>query len=106
MDTTGTSRVLTHDERKAAEAAFSRRPFNPTWSESAKRVYEGLVHALPALPDEPVLIPDQNAASNESSTETAPTLPTTEEPKLEGPIDTGKTLEARTDIPANQLITN
>ncbi|MDF0675564.1 MAG: hypothetical protein P0120_14675 [Nitrospira sp.] len=49
---------------------------------------------------------DQNAASNDLSTEAAPALPTTEEPKLEGPIDPGKALEARTDIPANQLITN
>ena len=106
MNTTGTPRVLTHDERKAAEAAFSRRPLNPAWSESAKRVYEGLIHALPALPDETVVIPDQNAASDESPTEAAPTLPTTEETKLEGPIDPGKALEARTDIPANQLITN
>ncbi|MBS0182389.1 MAG: hypothetical protein JSS39_08295 [Nitrospira sp.] len=106
MDTTSTSRVLTHDERKAAEAAFSRRPFNPVWSESAKRVYEGLIHALPALPDEPVVIPDQNAASNELPTETAPTLPTTEEPKLEGSTDPAKALETRADIPANQLITN
>ncbi len=106
MDATGTSRVLTHDERKAAEAAFSRRPCNPAWSESAKRVYEGLTQALPALPDETVVTPDQNVANNESSTEVAPPLPTTEEPKLESPIDPGKTLEARTDIPAKQLITN
>ena len=106
MDTTGIPRVLTHDERKAAEAAFSRRPFNPTWSESAKKVYEGLIQALPVLPDESVVISDQNTASKESPTEAAPTLPTTEETKLEGPIDSGKALEARTDIPANQLITN
>lgn len=106
MDTTSTSRVLTHDERKAAEAAFSRRPFNPAWSESAKRVYEGLIQVLPALPDEPLVISDQNAAIDESSTEAAPMLPTTEEPKLEGSIDPGKALEAQTDIPANQLITN
>ena len=106
MDTTGIPRVLTHDERKAAEAAFSRRPFNPTWSESAKKVYEGLIQALPVLPDESVVISDQNTASKESPTEAAPTLPTTEETKLEGPIDSDKALEARTDIPANQLITN
>ncbi|MCP9456549.1 MAG: hypothetical protein NNA18_10630 [Nitrospira sp.] len=39
-------RLLTHDERKAAEAAFEGRPCNPRWSESAKRVYEGLVQAM------------------------------------------------------------
>ncbi len=47
-----TPRVLTHDEQKAAEAAFGGRPFNPAWSASAKKVYEGLIRALPKLPDE------------------------------------------------------
>ncbi len=98
--------MLTHDERKAAEAAFGGRPFNPAWSQSAKKVYEGLLHALPVLPDETVVTHDQNAASNESPAEGAPTLPTTEEQKLEGVTGSGKALEARTDIPANQLITN
>lgn len=109
MDTTRTPRTLTHDERKAAEAAFLRRPFDPVWSESAKKVYEGLIHALPVLPDESVVTPvtpDQNDAGNESPTEGAPTLPTVEEQKLQGPTDPGKAVEAGTDIPANQLITN
>lgn len=47
-----TPRALTHDEQKAAEAAFGGRPFNPAWSASAKKVYEGLIRALPKLPDE------------------------------------------------------
>jgi len=106
MDTTRTPRVLTHDERKAAEAAFSGRPVNPAWSESAKRVYEGLIHALPALPDETVMTPNQDVSGEKSPLEAAPTLPTAEEPKLENPTHSGTTLEARTDIPANQLITN
>jgi hypothetical protein len=110
MDMTHTPRVLTHDERKAAEAAFSRRPFNPVWSESAKRVYEGLIQALPALPDESVVMPHQNenASSEESPSpiEAAPTLPTIEARELEGSTPSGKELEARTDTPADQLITN
>ena len=106
MDTTGTPRVLTHDERKAAEAAFSRRPFNPSWSESAKRVYEGLIQALPALSDETIATQDQNSGDNESLIEAAPELPTIEEPKLKGPTDSDKAPEARNDIPVNQLITN
>jgi hypothetical protein len=93
-------RILTHDERKAAEAAFSGRPFNPAWSESAKRVYEGLIHALPALPDEAVVTTNQNVSSEES----APTLPTAEEPKLERSMDSGKALEAVSNVPVNQLI--
>ena len=106
MDTTRTPRVLTHDERKAAEAAFAGRPCNPVWSESAKRVYEGLIHALPALPDETVVTPNQNASGEKSPLEAVPALPTAEEPKLENPIHSGNALEMRTDIPANQLIAN
>lgn len=106
MDTTRTPRILTHDERKAAEAAFSRLPFNPAWSESAKKVYDGLIDALPALPDETdetIVTSDRNASSEEapSPVQAAPSVPTTEELNLEG-----KALETRTDIPAHQLITN
>src|SRR5262245_25195639 len=39
-------RPLTFDERQAAEAAFSGKPFCATWSASAQRVYEGLIAAL------------------------------------------------------------
>lgn len=38
--------TLTFDERKAAEAAFHNRPFNPAWSESAHRIYMGLRRTL------------------------------------------------------------
>jgi hypothetical protein len=40
-------RPLTHDERKAAEAAFSGKPCDPKWSVAARAVYDGLVKALP-----------------------------------------------------------
>ena len=105
MNTNQTPRMLTHDERKAAEAAFGGRPFNPTWSASAKRVYEGLIQALPALPDE-TDVTHQSAGSNELPTEAAPTLPTAEESTLESPTHSDKALEARANAPANQLITN
>lgn len=52
MSTNRTPRGLTHDEQKAAEAAFGGRPFNPAWSASAKEVYEGLVQVLPKLPED------------------------------------------------------
>lgn len=106
MDTTRTPRVLTHDERKAAEAAFAGRPCNPVWSESAKRVYEGLIHALPTLPDEAVVTPNQNTTGKEAPLEAVPALPTAEEPKLENPTHSGNALEMRTDILASQLIAN
>ena len=38
-------RILTYDEKKAAEAAFRGEPFNPSWSASAGRIYEGIVMA-------------------------------------------------------------
>jgi hypothetical protein len=106
MDTTRTPRILTHDERKAADAAFAGRPLNPTWSEAAKRVYEGLIHALPTLPDEAVVTANQSVSREEAQLKAAPTLPTAEEPKLEDPTHSDKALEARTDIPASQLIAN
>lgn len=53
MSKTTPARSLTHDEQKAAEAAFAGRPFNPTWSQSARVVYEGLTRALPTKAQEP-----------------------------------------------------
>jgi|CXWL01.1.fsa_nt_gi hypothetical protein len=40
--------ILTYDEKKAAEAAFQGRPFNPTWSASARGVFDGIVNVLVA----------------------------------------------------------
>ena len=40
-------KALTHDEKKAADAAFAGRPFNEAWSASARVVYDGIVKALP-----------------------------------------------------------
>ena len=38
-------RALTHDEKKAAEAAFRGRPFHESWSKSARAVYNGILAA-------------------------------------------------------------
>ena len=38
-------RALTHDEKKAAEAAFLGRPFHESWSKSARVVYDGVLAA-------------------------------------------------------------
>jgi hypothetical protein len=43
-------RVLTHDEKKASEAAFRGLPMDDSWTDSAKTVYEGLVQALGETP--------------------------------------------------------
>lgn len=39
-------RPLTHDEKKAAEAAFQGSPFNPQWSQAGQKVYWGLSAAI------------------------------------------------------------
>lgn len=40
------ARPLTHDEQKAAEAAFRQQPFNPVWSQAALAVYAGITTAM------------------------------------------------------------
>ena len=40
------SRSLTHDEKKASEAAFRGLPLEANWTDSAKSVYEGIIQAL------------------------------------------------------------
>src|SRR5262249_29745301 len=45
-----TPKSLSHDEKKAAEAAFSGQPFNPAWSAGARLIYDGILKALPAPP--------------------------------------------------------
>jgi hypothetical protein len=47
MTNTPPPKGLTHDEKKAADAAFAGRPFNEVWSASARAVYDGIVKALP-----------------------------------------------------------
>ncbi|CAI4030989.1 hypothetical protein DNFV4_01421 [Nitrospira tepida] len=39
-------RALTYDESKAAEAAFRGDPFNPSWSASAQKIYDGILAAM------------------------------------------------------------
>ena len=58
------NRPLTHDERKAAEAAFKGEPFDPKWSDAARKVYLGLSTAIANK-------------RNEAFEEIRPSLPTT-----------------------------
>ena len=46
MANTPPPKALSHDEKKAAAAAFSGQPFNEAWSASARAVYEGIVKAM------------------------------------------------------------
>jgi hypothetical protein len=47
MNNTPSPKALSHDERKAADAAFAGHPFNKAWSASARAVYDGIVNAMP-----------------------------------------------------------
>ena len=49
------TRALTHDERKAAEAAFRGDPFNPAWSVAAAKVYAGIVTAMIDMQADPIV---------------------------------------------------
>ncbi len=40
------NRPLTHDEKKAAEAAFKGSPFEHKWTKAARKVYLGLSAAI------------------------------------------------------------
>lgn len=67
-----TPRALTHDEQKAAEAAFGGRPFNPAWSASARKVYDGLIQALPQSADASGPPVSRDTEISESLPEAAP----------------------------------
>ena len=61
-----TPKTLTNDEKKAADAAFAGRPFNPAWSASARVIYDGIANALPkdvveALPEVEGILADLEA---------------------------------------------
>jgi hypothetical protein len=47
-----TPRQLTHDERKAAEAAFQGWKFNNAWSQAALNVYIGIRVAMMKVNEE------------------------------------------------------
>lgn len=42
-------RQLTHDEKKAAEAAFRGLPPDPNWSSAAQAVYDNIIKVLPGM---------------------------------------------------------
>ena len=70
MEYNQATQPLSHDEKRAAEAAFGGRPFNPKWSASARLIYDGLLRALPAPP-----VPDDMAAESVQRERSTPTEP-------------------------------
>ena len=65
-------RPLTHDEKKASEAAFRGLPFNPKWSQSARVVYDGILASLNTSPLSTELTDDDSLENNEESRELVP----------------------------------
>jgi len=76
------SRPLTHDEKKASEAAFRGLPQDDNWTDSAKSVYEGIIQALGKDPsDLPVSVeipPSLIEGPDESSSKNPLELPTSD----------------------------
>jgi hypothetical protein len=96
MTYTPTPKALTHDEKKAADAAFEGRPFNETWSASARAIYDGIMKALP--PD--ASIPTSSNAEipeDASSTQNEPLQP--QEPLAQAHTS-GQDLMERTVMPS------
>ena len=60
-----TPRALSHDEKQAAEAAFSGRPFSSKWSDRARAVYDGIMKSLPA----PSIVKEGASAIQEASSQ-------------------------------------
>lgn len=86
-------KVLTNDEKKAADAAFAGRPFNDSWSAAARAVYEGIVNALPkeivpAVPEIEAVLADLETASPvapSSNEEAASGVPPSQKDVAENP---------------------
>ncbi|MBI5775931.1 MAG: hypothetical protein HY444_00965 [Nitrospirae bacterium] len=107
-----TPRILTYDERKAADAAFAGRPFDPVWSEAARAVYDGILAArglqepapTPSAPEQP------EAEASEPSTGESPSSPvssseqTKQTPELPAAATPSQTLSREEAIQAGALI--
>lgn len=104
MDNNHTPQPLTHDEQKAAEAAFAGRPFNPKWSDSARKIYEGLSRALPAQPLSDVE-PSDFAVVEEAREESAESVAETAQPAVDqAAAEDSVSEKLPTKIPLKQAI--
>jgi len=86
-----TPRALSYDEKHAAEAAFSGRPFNPRWSARARLIYDGILNSLPASSRVEGALPPSTAPVTESGSTAA-----------DRPADQGEALPA--SIPFQKAI--
>lgn len=96
MTNTPPPKALTHDEKKAADAAFAGRPFNEAWSASARAVYDGIVNAMPHTD---VAVPAPSIVENPVETPSAQSEPLQpQEPLPQERVD-GQELLERTVLP-------
>ena len=65
-------RTLTHDEKKASEAAFRGLPMDESWTESAKSVYQGLIQALGVIPRSDPIPPEKEHPETEEISDLIP----------------------------------
>lgn len=86
-------RPLTHDERKASEAAFRGLPLDDKWTDSAKSVYEGVMQAL-----------GKDASGLQVSVDDPEPL-LIEEPVPSSSVDTEAFSEDRESLPDSNLMT-
>ena len=91
-------KALSHDEKKAAEAAFAGHPFNEAWSTSARAVYDGIVKALP-----PTNVATRTPSNAEESVEppSAQSEPLQPQEPLAQEQDSEQELAEKTVMPAS-----
>jgi hypothetical protein len=96
MTNTPSPKALTHDEKKAADAAFAGRPFNEAWSASARAVYDGIAKALPHTD---VAVPAPSNAGDPVETSSAQNEPLQPQEPLPQEQVNGQELLERTFLP-------
>ncbi len=97
MDNKLPPQPLSHDEKKAADAAFAGRPFNPAWSRKARLVYEGIVKSLPAPP-----VTEDEFRQLEATASSEPMEPTASPTTDQEPVPEPESVPTR--IPLQQAI--
>lgn len=101
MSNTVSSRNLTHDQKKAAEAAFRGLPADPRWSAAAREVYDGVTRALQARGG-PLEAVDGGQPPADTTAEGGPSGPSDEVPQeAAGPLpeSAGEPDVAQTGLP-------
>jgi hypothetical protein len=98
MEENPTPKSLSHDEKKAADAAFAGHPFNEAWSASARAVYNGIVKAMPHI-DVAIPTPSNVEASAQAPSEQSEPLQP-QEPLVQAQVSGQELLEGTAMPPA------